>query len=309
VDISEPYTVTTSNQRKVAVFFYERDLSARVSFDPSATVDADRFVLDVLLPHYQPDKSKQGEAQLILIASDGELYGHHQSLRDHFLARLVNGASSRLLLSPVFLALWLKEHPPRQSVKICEGTSWSCHHGVTRWADSCDCTPGDSTWKAHLRHALLRLADALDQLYLDTAGYLFSDPWALRDRYIHVMLGEMTLEALLSEFLHWAPSSQQTQRIHLVLEAQRERQRMFTSCGWFFGEFNRIEPRNNVAYAAQAVYLARLATGIDLSPDIIADLRGVTNPDCGLGADEIFERHIQRAERVSKSQIGFISKT
>ena len=59
-------------------------------------------------------------------------------------------------------------------------------------------------------------------------------------------------------------TSEQVRRVHLMLEAQRERQRMFTSCGWFFDDFDRIEPKNNVAYAAQAVRLARLATGVDL---------------------------------------------
>ncbi len=40
---------------------------------------------------------------------------------------------------------------------------------------------------------------------------------------------------------------------------------MFTSCGWFFDDFDRIEPKNNIAYAAQAVRLAERATGVDLA--------------------------------------------
>ena len=55
------------------------------------------------------------------------------------------------------------------------------------------------------------------------------------------------------------------QTIQILLAAQYERQRVFTSCGWFFDDFGRIEPQNNVAYAAQAVWLTYLATGVDLT--------------------------------------------
>ena len=39
------------------------------------------------------------------------------------------------------------------------------------------------------------------------------------------------------------------------MESQAARQKMFTSCGWFFDELNRIEPRNNIGYAAQVTVL------------------------------------------------------
>ena len=49
-----------------------------------------------------------------------------------------------------------------------------------------------------------------------------------------------------------------------LMQAQFERQRMFTSCGWFFEQFDRIEPRNNLKYAAHALTLTEAACGIDL---------------------------------------------
>jgi hypothetical protein len=102
-----------------------------------------------------------------------------------------------------------------------------------------------------------------------------------------------------------ALTSDQLRRIHLLLEAQRERQRMFTSCGWFFEDFDRIEPKNNVAYAAQAVRLVRLATGVDLSEVVSPDLHRVVSERTHLHADRVFERHLRRAEGVNGVRIGF----
>ena len=80
-----------------------------------------------------------------------------------------------------------------------------------------------------------------------------------------------------------------------MLESQRERQRIFTSCGWFFEDFDRIEPKNVIAYAAQAVRLARLATGDDLSPQTASDLKHVISPRSGLRADQVFNQQLSRS--------------
>ncbi|HSD85196.1 MAG TPA: DUF3536 domain-containing protein, partial [Anaerolineae bacterium] len=45
------------------------------------------------------------------------------------------------------------------------------------------------------------------------------------------------------------------------------RQRMFTSCGWFFEKLDRPEPRYVIAQAMRAIQLIKQATGTDLGPD------------------------------------------
>lgn len=294
VDPTEPYLVSLPQRRTITVFFYQRELSGRVSFDAEATINADHFALKLLKPHFNSEKARRGQPQLLVIASDGELYGHHKNHRDHFLAHLVNGASSTVGLQPTYPALWLQEHPPRQSVRILERTSWSCHHGVARWSGTCPCTPGRGEWKAHLRQAFDLLASELDGLYLEALRPLVGDPWRLRQRYIHVLLGETSLAALLGEQSERTLTHAQAQRAALLLEAQRERQRMYTSCGWFFEDFDRIEPKNCVAYAAQAVRLARQATGVDLSPKVIHNLQRVISPRSGLSAAQVFAGYLSR---------------
>lgn len=305
IDPTQPYRVKLPDHHEISVFFYQRDLSSRISFDPISTINADTFAREILQSYYNPEKTRRGKPQMLLIASDGELYGHHQMLREYFLARLVDGASHGLDLTPTFPALWLKDHPPQESIRIQDNTSWSCHHGVLRWMGRCACTPGEAEWKIQMRYAFERLGSDLDRLYQDTTRPFFKDPWQLRNQYIHVLLGQMRTDTLISELANKSMTSDEIRIIHLLLEAQRERQRMFTSCGWFFEDFDRIEPRNNVAYAAQAVRLVRLATDIDLEPQTLADLRRVKSQLTSLNAADVFERHLRKAEGVNEVRIGY----
>jgi len=305
LDVTETYWVNLPDRRQMAVFFYQSELSSRVSFDSASTINADSFARYLLLSQFRNEKAQQGEPQLVLMASDGELYGHHQFLRDRFLARLVDGATSQLGVQPTYPGLWLKDHPPRQSIAIRERTSWSCHHGVSRWMGECDCVSGTGEWKTEMRKAFEHLSTELDGLYAELVGQYIPDPWELRDRYVQALLGQITPEKLIEDLAGKALRSEQLHRIHLMLEAQRESQRMYTSCGWFFEDFDRIEPRNNVAYAAQAVLLARQAAGVDLEPLMVPQLELVKSGRSSLSADQVFQRHLRRAEALKSQKVGF----
>lgn len=301
LDPSHPYRVPLIGGQEITVFFYNQDLSTRVSFDPGATVNADRFVLEGLLPKYRTHKGRVIDPQLVTIASDGELYGHHQPFRDKFLSYLVDGAIKQQPLDHVFPAQWLQQFPPQETIKVHQRSSWSCHHGITRWEGLCDCAPSNE-WKAPMRQALNRLADAMDLEYLNIVGRYMMDPWELRHRYIHVILGEMPLEDLLEQCIGRRLSAPEVTQFSYLLRAQYERQRMFTSCGWFFDDFDRIEPRNNIAYTAQAIWLTEKA--IDSDVDLIGmaeyALSSIRSGRTGLSADEVFRKHLARAHKAWK---------
>ena len=86
------------------------------------------------------------------------------------------------------------------------------------------------------------------------------------------------------------------QKMHLksLFEAQVERHRMFTSCGWFFDDFDRIEPKNNVAYAAHAIWLAERAAEVDLYAEAINAFRPVVSGKSGLRGDDVFSTAFYR---------------
>jgi hypothetical protein len=301
LDASKPYRVPLPGGRSMIVFFYNQDLSTRVSFDPGATVNADRFVLEGLVPKFRAHKGSVIEPQLVMVASDGELYGHHQPFRDKFLSYLMDGALKQQPMSSTFPSLWIRSFPVEEAISIRQKSSWSCHHGVVRWMGSCGCA-GNSEWKAPLRQALDQLGDAIDEQYLSVVRSYVEDPWELRHEYIHVVLGHTSADELVASMACRSVPPEEMEKMVYLLRAQFERQRIFTSCGWFFDDFDRIEPRNNVAYAAQAVWLTNKATGVDLSPLAVAGLSHVRSWRTGLQADEVFRRHLLRANKAWKEE-------
>ncbi len=300
LDTSQPYCVNFSSGRSIKAFFYNQELSTRISFDPGSTINADLFLADHVQPHFRTN-ARSSRPRLVLVASDGELYGHHQRFRDQFLAHLMNGALAERQLEWIYPELWLDRYPVTESISLRENTSWSCHHGVGRWAEDCGCTP-HAGWKAPMREAFNDLAGIIDGYYSEEVRRLGLDPWRLRDEYIHVILGESSLEAIITDLLIKEgsqdnyPEENRLWRIKILLEGQYQRQRMFTSCGWFFEDFDRIEPRNNVAYAAQAAWLTSLACEVDFVQQTLEILRPVQSNRTGLTADKVFGCHYNRAK-------------
>jgi hypothetical protein len=108
------------------------------------------------------------------------------------------------------------------------------------------------------------------------------------------MLGRVTAGEIIADAAIHHLADDIRLNIHLLLEAQRARQRMFTSCGWFFDDFDRIEPQNNLAAAAQAVRLVKRASGIDLETLPLTDLQQVTSQLTGLRGDQAYIYHLHR---------------
>jgi hypothetical protein len=168
-------------------------------------------------------------------------------------------------------------------------------HGVDRWRRVCGCTP-KAIWKNPFRAALNQIGEWLDAAFIDVIAPIFPEPWELRHRYIDVMNKELNVEELCQELSdgRWRPD--QLPRIEDLLSAQYERQRMFTSCGFYHDEFHRIEPQNNIAYAAKAVFLTERATGLDLVPAALNLLGQVHSQKTGLRGDTVFSQTLLRAK-------------
>ena len=288
----QPYLINLPGDREpMIVFLYNKDLSTLVSFHSEATRNADHFVDRYISSIFS--QPSEGDDRLSLIASDGELYGHHKSLREKFLEHMLNGALHHRDFEITYPGLWLLNHQPAQFVKLAEYTSWSCYHGVLRWMGECACTPG-AAWKAPLRWGLEKLAEELDHEYQVFIGQYTRRKWQLRNAYIYVFLGETDLESLLQDYIDQPLTEKEVDNIGMMLAAQYERQRIFTSCGWFFENFHRIEPQNNIAYAAQAVWLTEQVTGKEIKPMALALLRKVKDQRTGLRGDTVFNERYQR---------------
>ena len=302
IDPSEPYLVSLPGGRSITIFFFNGPLSGGVSFDWDMTSNADLFAASFLPEHLVQSKRDAGEAQFILIATDGELYGHHRPWRDKFLTHLIRTGAPGYGFEVCTLERYMRAHPATREAHLRVPSAWSCGHGVARWDTGCECTEGDSSWKGALNLALRHLAEQGDQLFERYASQALDDPWAARDAYLPVHNGWESLESF---WAHWGKHQRPpvdpllAQRTLHLLESQYYQQYSFTSCGFFFEDLDRIEPRNNIAFARRAISLTWQALGIDLQPDFVSDLDAVKSWRVPLtGADVYRQLPILRTDRL-----------
>jgi len=167
---------------------------------------------------------------------------------------------------------------------------------VARWVTGCDCTPGDGRWKGALRRALDNLSGEMDLVYTTEVGDLSVKPWALRDGYIAVVLGQMDGPTFLAAQGLGDLPTPAAERILKLLRAQFHRQRMYTSCAFFFEELTRVEPRYAIANAARAVQLVQEATGEDLSHGFRRDLSAACSPRAGVTGADLYDAILAAAQ-------------
>jgi len=289
VDNRHPWRVELGGDRTIAVVFYDAGLSAAVSFEPEATSDADRFARERIGPRLHGGPSPI-DHPLAVIATDGELYGHHQQFRDLFLQRLVAPAHGEP--DRGFDVVTLDEviggaTHPFPAGHVAERTSWSCHHGVARWGAECP-DAADGRWKAPLRAAFERLAGAVDAITaLTFREAIGEDPGDARDAYVDVVLGLTTGPDFAA--MRW-PAADEAVRCRLLelLEAQRWRLAMFASDGWFWDDPIRPETRQVMRAAARAARLVDVLAGTRLEHTLVADLALLTSPSRGLDGAAIY---------------------
>ncbi len=301
----QPYLINLPGSREpMIVFPYHRDLSTMVSFDSYTTRSGDHFIDQKLVPEL--NSKKVDYDRFLLIASDGEVYGHHKRFREKFLSYMLNGALPKRGLSATYPGLWLLNNQPKTYAKLNEYTSWSCHHGINRWMGECSCSPG-AIWKTPLRWAFDKLAEEIDCQYKLFIKKFTDDIWQLRNDYIHVFLGQQTLADLIRNYVKQPIDKEDITKIGMLLAAQYERQRIFTSCAWFHDHFHRIEPQNNIAYAAQAIWLTNQVTGVDLQPKAMALLRKVKDQRTGLRGDTVFSERYRRIQDFSEENVAYFN--
>jgi len=295
IDPSRAYRWSGTDGRHLGLFFYDGPISHAVAFE-GLLASGDAFA-ERLMAGF--DERRVG-GQLVHIATDGESYGHHHPFGDMALAaacdRIERDGRARLTNYGAFLAGF----PPAHEVEVTAPSSWSCAHGVERWRADCGCNSGrkgwHQRWRAPLREAMDWLRDVVDPLFEARASTLLKDPWAARDDYIEVILDRSPASVAGYFARHQLRPLSAPQAIETIklLELQRHRLLMYTSCGWFFDEISGIETVQVLKYAARVVQLAgELGGGSDLEAAFMARLAAAPSnlPELGAG-DAVYRRYV-----------------
>ncbi len=315
VDPRKPYRFFLKDARRrriedkyIDVFFYDPGLATDVSFNHllrSARSFADRIVA----------ASGDGNGPLVSIATDGEVYGHHEPFADMCLSYLIRREAPSRGIEMTNYGLFLDQHPPEHEVDIDfgendEGSSWSCVHGVARWERDCGCTTGgqpgwNQKWRKPLRKAFDMLRDRLIEVFLQEVSPLVGDPWALRDDYVLVLLdpSSHSRRAFLEQHQRRELTQAERSKLWRLLEAQKYAMFMYTSCGWFFADISGIETVQNMAYAARAIELAQPWAPMDLEGMLLEYLADASSnmPEMGNGAD-VYLRFVP-AQRIGPDKV------
>ena len=288
--------------RSMAVFFYDGALAQAVAFD-AATSDA-----GVLLDRIEA--AGRGHDGLVSAAMDGETFGHHHPFGELGLAYALSVEAPRRGLRPTNYAQYLAEHPPTADVEVVggEGTSWSCAHGVGRWYRDCGChTDGlpdwNQAWRGPLRVALDVVRDRAAEVFADRGAELLRDPWAARDDYLAVRLGDLSRQDFLERHALRTIDDGSTVDLWSLLESQRQAMVMYTSCGWFFSDVAGIETRYVLRAAARVMGLLE-GVGAPVPRHEVLELLGEARsnrPEMGTGAD--IWRHDVEAAAVTPTRV------
>jgi alpha-amylase/alpha-mannosidase (GH57 family) len=285
LDVTRPYFTTLPSGRKITLIFYYGSIAHDIAF--GGLLDNGDVFADSLIRKLPRD----GQPRLLTIATDGESYGHHHHFGEMALARVAQVLYNSSDVTLTNITAFLGNHPAEWECRISERTSWSCVHGIERWRSNCGCHTGgepwwDQSWRKPLRDALDKIRDAIDEIYEDQLKPLCDSPWDLRDDAAELYLDDLTgLSAeevrakkrafLAPRFCFSGADPAADRRILTLLEAQRMRMFMYTSCGWFFNDISGIETRQILAYAMRAVEHTRTVSGVDLEPDFLNDLKHV----------------------------------
>lgn len=244
------------------IFLFDEGLSKEISFGDLLT-DAQIFGNRIATCYDQHLLNDQ----VVVLATDGETFGHHKPFGDMCLAYFFEKIAPRLGITPVNFGYYLSKNPPRHEASLKnafgEGTAWSCAHGVGRWVRNCGCkTGGLDTWKQEwrtpLRQAFKMLQKRIDTHFETEISKMNVDPWKLRDDYIAIsedLAGHQFKHFLVSQRINQELPKSEVFYLRRLLEAQKYMLFSFTSCAWFFSDISGIEAKQNLAYAARALQL------------------------------------------------------
>ncbi len=296
IDPSRPYLWQGPRGLRLALFFYDGPISRAIAFGDA--LDRGENLVARLTSGFADG---QVNAQLVHCATDGESYGHHKTFGEMALAAALHQLDGQSAVTLTNYGAFLAAHPPTHEAQIHERSSWSCAHGVERWRADCGCrTHGDwhQRWRAPLREALDWLRDQIDVFYEARASALLKDPWAARDAYVAVVLDREP-----ERLREWLERHQRTGLdgaaqvdARRMLELQRNRLLMYTSCGWFFDELSALEPVQVLRYAALALEYLRDLGGGSLEPELVRRLGAAPSnvAEFGDGA-EVYRRLVRPA--------------
>lgn len=223
---------------------------------------SEKAFLEYALPSHRDYAAPELErSRIITLAADGEFFGHHMKGREKLLAKLLQDYP---IVYPFELLADLSRYP---QLRLRENTSWSCFNQLKRWRGQCqhsraqciyknECYFLDNSWTDQLWLIMDEVKQAVYQAFRRYASMYVHQPDRLIMSYVRYQKQLMTRTQLFEHAQVKAWDEPGMANLLQLLDAIYYVQLMFTSCGFFFEDVDRIEPKNNIKYLKKVMALA-----------------------------------------------------
>lgn len=287
---SRPFLVNLPSGASIVVFTFNSDLSRGISFDDF--LSSGERLARLIISEFKE------ENDIIVIATDGETYGHHKKFGELGLAYCIYTMLSNPSTKVCNLEYYLANVGIDYEAEINEYTSWSCFHGVSRWQDNCGCRFDPNTsqeWRKCLKIAVDSVRNTFEEIYKDN---LDKD---LRKFYIEYILkreneikDKEDLEKLVCSFMRdfGIDDCQQAKKIINLLEIYKNILFAYTSCGWFFDDISGLEATQNLKFLYWAILKLKELFGINLEP-VISTILASCKSNYYRDGLEVFEKLVK----------------
>jgi hypothetical protein len=262
-----------SGDLSLAVFRFDRELSATVSF-------GDGLVDGARLADWIADTALElAPGAALVIATDGETFGHHNKQGASELARTLIALERRDDVLVTNCEDYLSAHPAAGSFEMASATSWSCPHGVERWRSNCGCRSDADTsqeWRGPFRAAMDFVKNHAEATYDRFAPGFAKEPAAILRDAIRLLIdpNPAVHDETFKRFQVTDESNRET--LLRMFEMIRAGQAALTSCAWFFDDFGGLEGRIALKWAARAVELASEHSA-SVENELLERLRGINS--------------------------------
>ncbi len=260
---SKPHKIDLGDNKSIIYFFFN-PVSSDIAFNRKIRGDT-RYLdnADIALDELVENR----DSDFMLLAYDGETFGHHHEFADKWAAYFPESVEKRDYVEMKTLDQIIKEVDPIES-DIHERSSWSCLCGnLSRWTDGCDCAGGEKNYQRPLLDVAENQEDKVHEIYQNKASMYLKDIWKARNEYIDLKLNNISREDFIRNNFKGDYSNEIEEKVLNLLKAEYHTQLSFTSCGWFFPHIH-IQTGNNINDLYKASDYIRKATGYDISDNL-----------------------------------------
>ncbi|MEN3014464.1 MAG: DUF3536 domain-containing protein [bacterium] len=272
---NKPFRINLPSGKSIVIFVYNSSLSHAVSFQD--LLSSGEKMAKSIISEYREDND------LIVIATDGETYGHHKKFGELGLAYCIHYLLSNPSIQICNFEYYLQNVGITYEAEINENTSWSCYHGIGRWKENCGCrfNPNSTQkWRKSLKIAVDSIRNTYEAIYLQNIISLpqfsssnITDP--RRDYIDYIILrenisDERGVKSLIEDFKakYNLPDDETAKKVINSLEIYKNILFAYTSCGWFFDDISGLEAVQNLKHLYWALLKIKDIFKIDLEPVI-----------------------------------------